>query len=551
LAAPTATPDTIASSWDGPALLAAIVAATGCLNASKDRVNALNVFPVPDGDTGTNMTLTMRTALDETRAAPRLAHGALMGARGNSGVILSQVLRGFAEGIAERDTIDGADLARALMRACELAYKAVVRPVEGTMLTVIRVAAERAEASASQTPHLAAVITEAHRGAAAALTETPQQLEILRQAGVVDAGGQGVVLILEGMACAARGQALPGPLPALAGGLGAEMAFLDRVGELHGEDAFGYCTNFMVFGERIDFEAARAELAAMGESAVIVGNDRIVKVHIHVLNPGKILDYALGLGELSQIKIDNMNAQTRALSEGRSAATAAPTPALAPQPIGRQAVVAVAAGDGLAAALRSMGAAAVVHGGQTSNPSTQELLDAVEAAPGDEVILLPNNPNILLAAGQVASLTEKRLRVVPSRSVPQGLAALEAFSAEADLAENAARMEATLDLVTTIELTRAIRDATIGGVSATAGQVIAVRDNDLVAAGNDEADALQAALAPMNLADAELVAIFLGQDATEADTTPLEAVLAAACPAAEIQILPGGQPHYRFVIGIQ
>ena len=558
----SAAPDAVASAWDGHALLAAVTAAADCLDANKDRVNALNVFPVPDGDTGTNMTLTMRTAIDEVRAVPaelggqageiaaRLAHGALMGARGNSGVILSQMLRGFAEGIAGRDVIDGVDLARALGRAGDLAYKAVTKPVEGTMLTVIKVAAERAETAAGRTPVLAAVLTEAHRGAAAALTETPQQLEILRQAGVVDAGGQGVVLILEGMACAARGQPLPAPLPAIAGGLGAEMAFLDRVGELHGEDAFGYCTNFMIFGEGIDFETARAELAAMGESAVIVGDDRIVKVHIHALNPGQVLDYAVGLGELGQIKIDNMNAQTRALTEQRSA-SAAVFPPPTPQPIGKQAVVAVAAGDGLAAALRSMGAAAVVRGGQTENPSTKELLHAVEAAPGDEVILLPNNPNILLAAGQVSSLTEKRVRVCPSRSMPQGLAALEAFSAEAGLEENVARMEAALGLVTTIELTRAIRAASIAGVSTAAGQVIALRDDQLVAAGNDEAGALRAALATVNFENAELVTIFLGQDATDADAASLEAVVAEVCPDAEVQVLPGGQPHYWFVIGIQ
>jgi DAK2 domain fusion protein YloV len=560
--------------WDGHALLAAFAAATDWLAANKDRVNALNVFPVPDGDTGTNMTLTMRAALDEAREAPssllssagevaaKVAYGALMGARGNSGVILSQIFRGFAQGIAGRDEIDGRDLANALAGARDMAYKAVMRPVEGTMLTVIRVAAERAEAIAARTPALLTVLAEANRGAAEALEETPKLLDLLRQAGVVDAGGQGVVHILDGIERWARGDltaaALPHPEGTRAGGLGAEMAFLDQVGEFHGEDAFGYCTNFMVFGDGIDFETARATLAAMGESAVIVGDERILKVHIHALNPGKVLDYALGLGELGQIKIDNMSAQTRALTDERRASrpeppsqTAPAVPTIAPQPIGRQAVLAVAPGEGLAEALRSMGAADVIRGGQTDNPSTEELLDAVEAAAGDDVILLPNNPNILLAANQVPGLTEKRVRVVPTRSVPQALAALEAFNADAGLDENARRMEEALGAVRTVELTRAVRDATVNGVAVAAGQVIGLLDDKLVAAGDDEGAVFRDALDCADLEAVELVTIFLGEDAGPDEAGHLEAVVVAACPEAEVQVLPGGQPHYRFVVGIQ
>ncbi len=579
--------------WDGPALLAAVTAATDALTANRDRINALNVFPVPDGDTGTNMGLTMRAALDEAAAlrgpaaaragevAAKVAYGALMGARGNSGVILSQIFRGFARAVADEDAIDGPALAAALVQAREMAYKAVMRPVEGTMLTVIRGAAERAAARAAVDPSLVGVIGAATEGAEAALATTPDLLDILRQAGVVDAGGQGVVHILAGMARYARGEA---SVPADATGttdpaaVGAEMAFLDKVEELHGEDIFGYCTNFMVFGERIDFERSRAELAAMGESAVIVGDDTVLKVHIHVLNPGMVLDYALRLGELGQIKIDNMQAQTRALSDQRGerreqqheqrheqrheaaqqTSAGRPVPAVAAAsdtaavaPLGRQAILAVAAGDGLGEALRSMGASGIIRGGQTMNPSIEELLDAVTVAEQDEVILLPNNPNIVLTANHVPELTSKRVRVVPSRSVPQGLAALAAHQSDGDLDANAAAMVAALASVRTVELTRAVRDATINGVAVRAGQAIGLLDDVLVASGDDDDAVTGAALAEAGLDDAELVTVFTGEGIAPEQAETLRATIAADHPGVEVEVYAGGQPHYRYVIAVE
>lgn len=561
---PDAAPgDGASHAWDGEALLAALGAATDWLGANRDAVNALNVFPVPDGDTGTNMLLTMRAALDEARKtsgpqranaaeiAARIAHGALMGARGNSGVILSQVFRGIANGLDGRPEIDGSDIARALLGARDMAYRAVMKPVEGTMLTVVRVAAERAEAAASGRADLRAVLAAASAGAVEALATTPDLLDILKQAGVVDAGGQGIVHILEGIGRFARGESLD--LPTIEeglAGLGAGMAFLDQLDDLHGEDAFGYCTNFMIFGEGIDFDRARVDFAAMGESAVIVGDDRIVKVHIHVLNPGKVLDYAVGLGELGQIKIDNMQSQTQLLAAQRSGAKEASAQAAEPH-AGSIAVLAVAPGDGLADALRSMGVAGIVEGGQTENPSTRELLDAVEALGADEVILLPNNPNILLAASQVAGLTTKTVRVVPSRSVPQGLSALEAFNADEDIAGNVGRMTDALAQVRTIEVTQAVRDATINGVTVAAGDVIALVDDVLVASGEDEIEVACRAFAGAELDGAELATVFTGDGATPEDAAELEAAILARYPELEIQVHGGGQPHYRFVIGVQ
>lgn len=588
----TVTPPAV---WDGRALLGAIRAATEWLGANRDRVNALNVFPVPDGDTGTNMGLTMRAALDEAvnagpdvhplagEVAARVAYGSLMGARGNSGVILSQIFRGFARAIADRQEIDGRDLAAALASAREMAYKAVMRPVEGTMLTVIRVAAEAAEAAAERTPSLPAVLAEAGRGAREALATTPDLLDILRQAGVVDAGGQGIVYILEGMERFALGEQVVTE-PSQAGTpapLGAEMAFLDQVEDLHGEEAFGYCTNFMVFGEGMDFERCRAHIAAMGESAVIVGDDRLLKVHIHVLNPGKVLDYAVGLGQLGQIKIDNMQSQTENLTAQREQARGPglnggangardeepevagyhllPTPALAPAkpalavlpPIGRHAVLAVAAGDGLSEALRSMGATMIVRGGQTMNPSTEELLSAVEAAPADEVILLPNNPNILLTANQVPDLSTKQVRVVPSRSVPQGLAALAAYTVDGDLEKNVAEMTKSLCNVRTVELTCAVRDAMINGVEVAEGQVIGLLDDHLVASGHSETAVACKVLQEANIEEAELVTIFTGEGARAAKTAEIQAAIQETYPDAEVEIYDGGQPHYHYVIAIE
>ena len=578
-----------AAVWDGAALLAATDAATAWLEANRDRVNALNVFPVPDGDTGTNMGLTMRAAAGEGRAsggaaadglAARVAFGALMGARGNSGVILSQVFRGFARAIEGRQEIDGRDLAAALTGASEMAYKAVMRPVEGTMLTVIRGAAERAEAVAARTPALEAVLAEAVRGARAALATTPDLLDILRQAGVVDAGGQGIVYILEGMDAYARGETLTADVAAGGGPLGASMAFLDRVDELHGDDAFGYCTNFMVLGTGIDVDRARDDIAAMGSSAVIVGDDTVLKIHIHADNPGRVLDYALALGSLDQVKIDNMQSQTRALTlqraEPAASATAVPASAHDPpdlsasgreRPIagfpvlprlpnaeaeqGTQTVLAVAAGAGLAAALRSMGADGVVAGGQTMNPSTEELLAVVAAAPTAEVILLPNNPNIVLAANQVPALAAKRVAVVPSRSVPQGLAALSAFKPGATLAANVAAMTAALASVRTVEVTEAVRDATIDGVCVAIGQTIGLVDDRLVVAGDTAADVVGDTLAYAGVDGAELLTVFTGAGCDAAETGALRAALAARYPDLAVEVLDGGQPHYRYIVGVE
>lgn len=545
--------------WDGPKLAEAFALAAAWLDHHHERVNALNVFPVPDGDTGTNMALTMRSALDAASdpdpsagvVAGRIAYGALMGARGNSGVILSQIFRGFANAIQGRDEIDGEDVARALTSAQTMAYKAVMRPVEGTMLTVIRGAASRATSAAQRTPSLVTILHEAVLGAQHALDSTPELLDILRQAGVIDAGGQGVVLILEGLEKYANGELASFVDEELTGTVGANMAFLDQVDQLHGEEAFGYCTNFMVFGPGMDFARTRDDIAAMGQSAVIVGDDRILKVHIHTLDPGAVLAYAVKLGDLDQIKIDNMTKQTDALSTQRSDAAPSSGEAPTPDPHGDLAIVAVAAGDGIANALTTMGCTAIVRGGQTMNPSTEDLLTAVEAQSVDKVILLPNNKNIVLAANQVAGLTEKQVRIVPTTSIPQALAALAVFNANHAFDENVSDMSKAIDTIQTVELTHAVRDVELNGVCVSSGQTIGLLDNELIASGDNLSDVARTAFEQIDRDDAELISVFSGKDARESDTVAMCALLADAYPDAEVEVHDGGQSHYLFIIGIE
>lgn len=552
--------------WNGAELLTAITAATAWLEAHRDAINALNVFPVPDGDTGTNMSLTMKAAVEEGRTAlsdgatgagdvaVKVAYGALMGARGNSGVILSQIFRGFSRALEGREEIDGRDIAKSLESARTMAYKAVMRPVEGTMLTVIRGADEQARLVAARTPALATVLDAAAAGARDALATTPDLLEILRQAGVVDAGGQGVVRILEGLAAHAHGETL-GAIPTTRDGgaaivVGGEMTFLDRLGELHGSDAFGYCTNFVVIGADLDIDRCRLELSTMGDSAVIVGDDQILKVHIHTPYPGQVLEYATALGDLDQIKIDNMQSQTRSLTrqrvERQEASEAAPD-----HRSSDMVVLAVAEGDGMGAALSDMGAAGIISGGQTMNPSIQQVLTAVSQFPANQIILLPNNSNIVLTANQVPALTEKRVLVVPSRSIPQGIAALSAFNADVDLETNGREMTAAIASVRTVEITRAVRDATIDDVCVRRGQTIGILDGRLLAAGDDAIQVCSQTLEHVGLDDAELVTIFSGADTDCAQLDALSATLRKSYPAIQVDTHSGGQSHYLFVIAIE
>ncbi len=545
---------------DGKALLAALDAAGTNLEHHAEAINALNVFPVPDGDTGKNMLLTMRAALEAAHAADaegvtgasalaaRLARGAMLGSRGNSGVILSQILRGFVRGLGDAATIDGAVLTLAFREAATTAYRAVQQPVEGTMLTVIRVAAEAAEAAHSAGGTLGAVLDAALAGARRALARTPELLPRLREAGVVDAGGQGIVSLLEGASLRAHGEALTASTGVAVAGVAGQFAeFLDT----HSAEEVGYCTNVLIEprdGQPLDFATIRARLLALGESGVVVGDEELIKIHIHTEDPGAILTEAVRWGELGQIRIDNMTQQVETVNAGVRV-TAAPTLATA-EAAGPQ-IVAVVSGAGLMEVLRGLGAAGIVSGGQTMNPSTEELLRAVEALPGDEVILLPNNGNVILTARQVADLTSKRVVVVPTRSVPQGIAALAALNFDAPLAANVAAMTEAAEATRSAEVTHAVRSATIDGVSVADGQAIGLIDGKLVYAGETVEEVLLALLARTAAATAELITLYRGADVSEKEGRAMVESLESRYPDAAFELVAGGQPHYDYLMSVE
>jgi uncharacterized protein len=532
--------------WDGADLLNAFATAASLLTEQRAAIDALNVYPVPDGDTGTNMSLTMEAALNQARGSSdpnvsvgaesqHIAHGSLLGARGNSGVILSQIYRGFAQGVAGLDTIDGRDLAHALRCASDMAYKAVMQPVEGTMLTVIRVAAEHAEQTAQRDPSLVSVLASALEGAGEALANTPNLLEKLRQAGVVDSGGQGIVVILQGFLATATGERPQ--TRAITAAAPLEATIQDEL------DAFGYCTNFMIIGQGIPFEQVRTALAAMGRSAVIVGDDTHIKVHLHTENPGQALEYAIRFGALEQIKIDNMDTQVSARASRITDTGDRATGAIA--------VLAVASGAGIADAFRSVGVAGVVGGGQTMNPSVEELLHAVNSIAFNAVILLPNNGNVLLAAQHMAELAAKDVRVVPTRTIAQGLAAAAAFRAGRPLEETATIMERAMRRIHSVEVSRADKDASMSGLRIQRGQFIGIVDDRLDVAADDLLETTTRSIDRAVTPESELITIFTG-DAVDAET-PIRLVqwLTERHQDIEVELVDGGQPHYQFVIGVE
>lgn len=547
---------------DGHNIRAALVAATTWLERNAERINALNVFPVPDGDTGSNMWLTMQSAVAEANGAKpasgagavahAASHGALMGARGNSGVILSQILRGIARALDKKPVFTASELAAALVEGAATAYKGVIKPVEGTILTVARESADAASEAAGNGADIIETLSCAVAAARESLARTPSLLPVLAEAGVVDAGGQGYVAFLEGMLRHFRGDALPAvPL---------EETHVDQ--EALKEAAYGYCTEFIVMGQAIDVDALRAAILAQGESVLVVGDPSLARIHVHTFDPGRVLSTALGHGTLHKIKIDNMEEQHQEylLSGKLELAGAAPTAlgSSAPRPSAEEsppaldvAIVAVAAGSGMADVFRSLGATIVVPGGQTMNPSTGELLQAVESAPADAVILLPNNSNIVLTAEQVQRLSKKNLVVVPTQTLPQGVAALMAFNYEAGLEENARAMKKAADEIHTIEITRAVRAARLDGFEVAEGDAIAIVDGKLMGTDRDLSSVSFAALAKAGVEQAELVTLYYGEGASREEAEALASEIEQRWPGRIIEIVDGGQPHYPYIISLE
>jgi DAK2 domain fusion protein YloV len=516
-------------------------------------INALNVFPVPDGDTGTNMLLTMQAALEEINArsddsaaavAQATAHGALMGARGNSGVILSQMLRGIASSLKDKKQFDGADFAAALAEGSATAYKGVIKPVEGTILTVGREAAEAAQAAVEEgVADFVPVMERVVVGARESLARTPMLLRVLREAGVVDAGGQGLYVILEGAMRYLRGEPMEmdesvEPVPSALVSAPAES-----------EMEWGYCTEFILQGQGLNLDEIRGCISDLGDSALVVGDDSTVKVHVHTFQPGDVIGYASSKGTLHDIKIDNMQDQHREyLIVGDDTAG---VPAAREQERDGVAVVAVVSGSGLHDVFTSLGVRTIVPGGQTMNPSTQELLQAIDGLSEKDVIVLHNNDNVVLAAEKAKELSQKNVIVVPSETIPQGISALLAFNYQADLKQNAdAMIEATRN-VRTGEITRAIRSVTISGLEVEEGQIIGLVDGDLTASGKTIEEVVLQTLEQMNAAEHEIIAAYYGEDVTQAEAEELLTKLQERYPEQDWELIEGGQPHYHFIMSAE
>jgi hypothetical protein len=533
-------------------LLAGLRAAAHWLEQHADAVNALNVFPVPDGDTGTNMALTLSGALKDVAPDPSVAvvadkvkYWAMMRGRGNSGIILSQVLRGMAQGLEGHEFMGAPELAAALSAASVSAYKAVLKPVEGTMLTVVRDASDAVTAALAQKEATLLELLEAATAAAReSVDRTPTLLKTLRDAGVVDSGGEGLFLILEGMLRYARGESIEyraAEPPAV-------MTFED----IHGPDDFGYCTNFIVRGSDMPYDTIRATLAQMGQSAVIVGDQELIKVHIHLLRPGDALNYAIEFGALEQIEIANMDVQREQLHQSRTESNR--TTILSPQSsvlITAVGVVAVAPGQGFAEIFRSLQAGEVVGGGQTMNPSAEDLLEAIGRLPQREVIVLPNNSNVIMAARQAADLSDKRVEVLPTKTAPQGLAALLGFNYQASMEDNLRNMTASMQLIHTAEITTAVRDAAVDGVEVRVGQTIGLLDGDLVTANDRRERVLDELLGRMDLGDREIVTIYYGNTVSRAEAAALAEHIQGQFADLEVEVQAGGQPLYDYIISAE
>jgi DAK2 domain fusion protein YloV len=529
---------------DGRLYKESLLGGVAWLTLNRDEVDALNVFPVPDGDTGTNMLLTLQSAVEDIRdlddadlslVARRASHGALMGARGNSGVILSQIFRGFALSVGSQRSIDAAGLAQALREGAAVAYRAVIKPREGTMLTVARAAAEAAVTCAAETDDLIQVLEATCVAAQQAVERTQEQLDVLRDAGVVDSGGYGLQLILEGSLKRMRGEVVTGfEKPA------AQHARPRSVAEP--EAGWGYCTEFVITGDSLSVDDVRAEMARRGQSALVVGDESAVKVHVHTHEPAAVIGYASALGSLSRLKVDDMSAQHHRL-QGEVARR--------PQSSKHLAVVAVASGDGIRRILEGIGVDSVVSGGQTMNPSTEDILAAVESVPSNDVLLLPNNANIILAAQQVAELSRKRVRLVPSRSLPQGIAALFAFDFSADLETNASAMSHALSQVQSIEVTRAVRDSEVDGLKISRDDVIGLLNGSIVEAGGSAPEVIDRVLTRIKRAKVQMVTIYAGVGAPDNEREALVKALSRRFPDATVELQSGDQELYPYILAVE
>lgn len=541
-------------SLDGLAVKELVEAGLTWLRTNQQTVNALNVFPVPDGDTGTNMLLTMTSAYNEVSSlghhsagqmAAAVAQGALMGARGNSGVILSQLWRGFARALHGKDVIDAPALAAAFAEARDTAYKGVVRPVEGTILTVSKDIAAEAEKAAQETDDPIEILRRCVRAADESVQRTPEFLPVLKQAGVVDSGGKGLFFILEGMIRFIDGESLESPLVSVQP-LSAMMVenAMEEVEE--GQD-WEVVVDFRP-GSGFDLQSFYSRLEQIGTSIQVGEGEGIYRMHIHTPLEKRYepIDYIMNIGTITKVAMENLLAQMEDI-EGR-AETSIELANVEPGQIG---VVAVSPGSGISRIFASLGAAAIVSGGQTMNPSTKDILDAFENLPTNKIIILPNNKNIILAANQAKEVTVKQIHVIPTRTVPQGLAAMLHLNPDGDLEKVAEKMTRAIENVVTGEITVATRTVEIDGVNVREGQVIGLLNGKLAISADSLEHACLELLEKANAADYELITLFYGEDLKNLEANRIADLAREKYPAQEIEVQEGGQPHYQFIISIE
>jgi DAK2 domain fusion protein YloV len=538
-------------SADGQTLKEMFASGTAWLEKSAPDINAINVFPVPDGDTGTNMVLTMKFALGQVKSnsdngassvAKSLAHGALMGARGNSGVILSQCFGGLAKGLEGKTNFDGVDFARALAGASRAAYKGIANPVEGTILTVLKDASKAAQEAGKNVNALVSVLEAAVKGAEDSVARTPSLLPALRDAGVVDAGGQGLYVLLDGALQFLKGesQKIQYRRPRL---VVAEKELVRRATQMPArlETPHGYCTNFVLEGQDLNLGKIEKSLKKKGQSLIVTGDINLVRVHIHSFEPGEVLRYVTKLGKLHEITINNMDDQYAEFIKMQRER----------MPQADITVVTVATGDGFCELLNSLGSIVIVPGGQTMNPSVHELLQAVESAPSNKIILLPNNKNIVSAASQVQSLTSKKVKVIPTRSIPQGIAAFLAFGYDLSLEQNAKAMEKAISRVKAIEVTRAVRTTRLDGLEIKKGQFIAIlNDEDLIARADTVEDVVLEALGRAGADKAAIITVYYGAGIKGAEAQEVAQEIRDRYKA-EVETVHGGQPHYDYTVSLE
>ncbi|HEX8682763.1 MAG TPA: DAK2 domain-containing protein [Ardenticatenaceae bacterium] len=564
---PTEADTTTIEVVDGPTLVRMFEGASGWLQHHVHTINALNVFPVPDGDTGTNMMATVQSAMQELRSklregepvgdvANRMARGALMGARGNSGVILSQILRGFAKGLEGKQFVTTAEIAEAMSNASDAAYKAVMKPVEGTILTVVREAADAAKQHAHE-KNVVKLFHEIVAAAKRAELKTPDLLPVLKEAGVTDSGGHGLWVFLDGALRNLRGETITTSEEANTG----EVEHLTQsVGHPQSGDLldqeWGYDIQYLIRGSNerpLDVDTIRDYINGIGDCALVVGDETLVKVHVHCPNPGPAIHYGAEQGIICDVVVENMDLQAQEFLQEEAppqVAEAFGTVQTTHELTG-VGIVVVAPGEGIAEIFRSLGVSDVVSGGQTMNPSTKDLLDAVEGVDADTVIVLPNNKNIILAAEQIIPLTEKRVHVLPTRTVPQGIAAVMSFNYAGALEENLEEMREAVAHVQTGEVTTAIRTTTIDGVSVNDGDIIGLLNGKLVVAESSPEAVVRAMLDRLELDEYEILTLYHGENVSPDEATAMMEALQESYSSLEVEVVRGGQPHYHYIFSVE